>query len=289
MDALSIVEQKIETSVRGGRIVSMDAQVRYVAIVCDQPRQVADFYKDYFGMQPLGDSTRGDISVTDGWVNFSLLQREPGSKEPCGLGHIGVAINDLDEFKSRLKAVAPNTAIEEDKADLHSGEYRIHDPNGIPVSISLRNFGMKGAPAATDRRLRHVSFTVPTGQPLLEYYTRLFGFREVSASIKRRESGRDAYPFYFCGDGEMNFGLLPIQLLMDRTKRPLTETHRVQGWFDHIGFVVSDMSSYQRRIGGEKAGVDMAEFRIHDPEKNQIDLSEKKGFEVDYDKWARAA
>jgi hypothetical protein len=33
---------------------------------------------------------------------------------------------------------------------------------------------------------------------------------------------------------------------------------------------------------------DMAEFRVFDPEWNGIDVSQKKGFEVDRDVWIRA-
>lgn len=33
---------------------------------------------------------------------------------------------------------------------------------------------------------------------------------------------------------------------------------------------------------------DMAEFRVFDPDLNPIDLSQRSGFEVDYDRWKNA-
>ena len=45
-----------------------------------------------------------------------------------------------------------------------------------------------------------------------------------------------------------------------------------------------------KQVSNKRPNVrDMAEFRIFDPDLNAIDLSQTKGFEVDFDVWERAA
>ena len=65
--------------------------------------------------------------------------------------------------------------------------------------------------------------------------------------------------------------------------------HLEDGWFGHIGFVVPNMQTFMDNVPGKVAGRDMAEYRVWDPEGNAIDLSQQRGFEVDYDRWERAS
>jgi catechol 2,3-dioxygenase-like lactoylglutathione lyase family enzyme len=266
----------------------VDAQLRYVAIHCEHPDQTAAFYCKWFGMRELGRSSAGDISVTDGWVNMSLLAMQPGSTATRGLSHYGIAVSSIDELKRRLATVAPGTAFEPEPGGVHFGEYRIRDANGYPVSISERRFNVPELPLAT-ARLRHISLSVPGGPDLMKYYVDAFGFRELGTSIRRRTEGKDAYPFLFVGDGEINLALLPYQAMIKTPERELTDAHREHGWFGHIGFVVPDAAHFARELDAKAYGVDMAECRIYDPEGCHLDLSQVKGFEVDLNKWVRAA
>ena len=70
-----------------------------------------------------------------------------------------------------------------------------------------------------------------------------------------------------------------------------------KGGLAHFGFVVASVEDVLSRMPPEIAGAsnerpgarrDMAEFRVFDPEWNGIDISQRKGFEVDYDVWVRA-
>jgi hypothetical protein len=49
------------------------------------------------------------------------------------------------------------------------------------------------------------------------------------------------------------------------------------------------MQTFMDNVPGKVAGRDMAEYRVWDPEGNAIDLSQQRGFEVDYDRWERAS
>ena len=61
------------------------------------------------------------------------------------------------DVKARLEEFAPDVEILPESGDLHHGEYRVHDPNGYPVSLSTRHFGVSPRP----RRLSYVLLRHP--------------------------------------------------------------------------------------------------------------------------------
>ena len=268
----------------------MTANLRYLAIASDEPELVAEFYKRWFDMKELGRSDQGDISLTDGWINLSLLKQPSDKQEATGLSHFGIAVDDLEAFRKQVGAVAPDVELKkDDRSGLHRGEYVMFDPNGTKISVSTRKFHvpeMQRGPM----RLRHMSLCVDTGEDLRDFFTKAVGFREVKTSITRRAEGKDRLPFFFVGDGQVNLGFLPKDIMVEKPDRKSLEPqHRETGWFGHIGFVVPSMQTFMDNVPGQVAGRDMAEYRVWDPEGTAIDLSEKKGFEVDYDRWERAA
>jgi len=284
----------------------MNSHLAYMAMVSSQPRKVADFYSQYFGMWELGHSDEGDISVTDGHVNVSIFKQRPGVEGAggrTGLSHFGVAVEDIHEIEALLEEHAPNADIQQEKGDLHHGEYRVFDPNGIPVSISTRNFGVTGKPL-TVPRIRHITLSVPNGNEVLDFFTTIFGFREIRTSKIRREQ---QHPARFAGDGEINLAILaPMdgqvhgqgpQAVREVYSDPKEAAINQKRGLNHFGFVVSDMDALMASLPDELKQVtnkrpnvrDMAEFRIFDPDLNAIDLSQTKGFEVDFDVWERAA
>jgi catechol 2,3-dioxygenase-like lactoylglutathione lyase family enzyme len=279
----------------------MDAHIGYMAIVSDNPQRLADFYATYFGMHNMGSSPEGDISITDTFLNVSILKRRPGVEGASGrpgLSHFGISINDIREVEGNLEEFAPNVNIEAEPGDLHHGEYRVIGPNGLPISLSTRNFGVIGTPR-TLPRIRHMAFNRPAiSDDQLDFLTNVFGFREVSLSKKRREQGRASR---FGGDGHINIALLALDRQFHNGEeeweiRDRREEERLsKAGFNHFGFIVEDMDGLMASLPEElrdtakrsMAKVDMAEFRIHDPDFNGIDISQR-GYEVDFDHWENA-
>jgi catechol 2,3-dioxygenase-like lactoylglutathione lyase family enzyme len=279
----------------------MDAHIGYMAIVSDNPQRLADFYATYFGMHKMGSSPEGDISITDTFLNVSILKRRPGVEGASGrpgLSHFGISINDIREVEGNLEEFAPNVNIEAEPGDLHHGEYRVIGPNGLPISLSTRNFGVIGTPR-TLPRIRHMAFNRPAiSDDQLDFLTNVFGFREVSLSKKRREQGRASR---FGGDGHINIALLALDRQFHNGEeeweiRDRREEERLsKAGFNHFGFIVEDMDGLMASLPEElrdtakrsMAKVDMAEFRIHDPDFNGIDISQR-GYEVDFDHWENA-
>jgi catechol 2,3-dioxygenase-like lactoylglutathione lyase family enzyme len=276
-------------------------QLSYLAIIAERPDALADFYSEHFGLTELGRSAAGDVSMTDGFFNLTFLKRRPElgeSNDRLGLHHIGIAVEDIAEIEKRLATVAPGQRLLRECGDLHHGEYRVCDPNGIPVSISTRHFGVTPRPRGLPS-IRHIALSVVKREEAAQFYAGLFGLRETSVSQSRRQTGR---PARHMGEGNTNLAILPDPDLM----RELGEEREVADRFyaintrdgvAHFGFVVADVDAILRRMPREVSEAinerpgdrrDMAELRVFDPEWNGIDISQRKGFEVDFDVWVRA-
>ena len=109
----------------------MDSQIRYLAIVSEQPDTLAHFYLTYFSMRELGRSDAGDIALTDGFYNISILKRRDGASE-LGISHLGITIDDIGQIEDRLKDFAPKSDIRQEEGGLFHGDYRVTDPSGQP-------------------------------------------------------------------------------------------------------------------------------------------------------------
>src|SRR5262245_39534674 len=177
----------------------MQATIRYLAIVSDDPERLARFYTTSFGMQELGRSSAGDVSVTDGFYNLSFLASRPGLGAP-GPRQIGIAVDDPDELKDRLQRFAPDLELQPDEGGLHGGEYCLTDPNGYAVSVSTHAFGVPGTPQ-TLPAMRHVAMCEPRGDAVADFYVNVFGLEKAFTHMWRA-TGR------FLSDGTINLALL---------------------------------------------------------------------------------
>ncbi len=192
----------------------------------------------------------------------------------------------------------PSADIQAENGDLHHGEYRVISPNGLPVSLSTRNFGVAGT-ARRLPRIRHFATSFPHAQnDEADFLTKVFGFREVSTSYERRKANR---PSRFIGDGNICLALLAIGMPSsgDEHERYRDDEERAinsKTGLNHFGFVVESTQAVMDSMPPElarwtnqrPAQRDMAEYRVFDPDLNAIDLSQHMGFEVDYDKWENA-
>ena len=280
----------------------MDAHFGYMAIISEQPQALADFYERYFDMWELGKSDAGDISITDGFINVSILKLRPGVEGASGrpgLSHFGVAVNDVRDVEANLEDFLPSAEISSENGDLHHGECRVIGPNGLPISLSTKNFGISGTPRRLPR-IRHLATCFPAlNDDQAEFLVKVLGFREVSTSQERRKADR---PSRFIGDGNLCLALLSSEGIANsgveheayrnEEEYAINSKHGLQ----HFGFVVEDIPALLDSLPPELARWtnqrpyqrDMAEYRVFDPDLNAIDLSQHSGFEVDFDRWENA-
>jgi catechol 2,3-dioxygenase-like lactoylglutathione lyase family enzyme len=257
-----------------------------MAVLSDDPGVLADFYTRHFDLEELGRSNEGDISLTDGFYNVTFLKRRPELNElsmETGLHHVGLQVPDMQEVSARfLRAYADGVMIPE-QGGLHFGEYRLYDPECMPVSISSGTFGVGDDRERRVPRIVHISFNSLNPQQILRFYSTLFGFREISTSLEFRMRGRFNR---FAGDGVTNLAIHPFY--------NYTPGHQARYGFNHFGFLVDDMERRLDLLSGEFSVArrpevrPYAEYRVLDPEGNRIDLSQAKGWEVDPEIWDKA-
>ena len=263
------------------------ATLRYVAFIARTRKSSSISTNAFLGTEELGRSPEGDISITDGFYNLTFLKKRPALNEmkmDCGLHHIGLEVDDLEEIKGRFLALNPRGVILQEPDDVHHGEIRIHDPECLPVSLSTKGFGVPASKEKRFPRVRHIAYNALDPEMMLRFYSQVFGLREVPSSYLRRQQGRGNR---FCADGKTNLAIHPFYNRI--------EGHEARFGINHIGFLVSDMQGVMAelqsvlKIAPRPSSRPYAEVRFRDPEGNALDLSQTKGWEVDVNKWETAA
>ena len=264
------------------------ARIRYLAMLCAAPEALAGFYVRNFGMDEIGRTAAGDVTLTDGVFNLTLLRNRPELREPhsaFGLHHLGIAVERIGEVVARYRALYPRGTVIAESGDLQHGEARMYDPECNPVTLSERNFGLV-APAPRVPRIAHLALNALDTEAVLTFYRDIFGFRELFAAHAESRK-KPGYRNKHFGDGYAN---VAVQAFYNEE-----ESHEARFGIAHFGFLVADSSAMADRVKGDGATVaarpahrTQSEIRMRDPEGNGCDLSQR-GWEVDTDKWARAS
>ncbi len=273
-----------------GRLIkrgfNLSAQLRYLAIISDDPDMLGDFYSRHFGMKSLGRSAQGDVSLSDGFYNLTFLKGRADLGEPRmerGLHHLGLQVEDLDDTTAKYLNLYPGNVVVPETGSLHYGERRLYDPESNPVSISTEGFGVSDHPRQRPR-IAHIALNALVPERLLSFYSGIFGLRELTTSFRRRETGRLNR---FAGDGVTNLAIHPFY--------NQSKGHEARLGINHFGILVADMDrrleslSKEITIAKRPADRPYAEYRLRDPEGNAFDLSQTKGWEIDINVWDKAA
>lgn len=262
-------------------------QIRYLAFLSDEPGALADFYSRHFALPELGRSNEGDVSLTDGFYNITFLRRRAELLEihnETGLHHVGLQVPDIGEATREYLRVCPDGVMVDEPGGIHFGDRRFFDPECGAVSVSEGSFAAPTARELRTPHIAHVALNALVPQHLLQFYSGVFGFREVNTSLTFRANGRLNR---FAGDGVTNLAIHPFY--------NDTEGHEARFGVNHFGFLVDDIEhkletlSNEIEVAPRPASRPFAEYRLFDPEGNKFDLSQVKGWEVDVDVWDTAA
>ncbi len=265
----------------------MAPRISYIAVLSNDPTALAGFYRAQFGLDELGRSSEGDVSLTDGGFNLSLLRNRRELREPhleTGLHHLGIAVDDIDTVLARYRELYPRGTVVKENGDLQHGEMRIYDPECNPVSLSQRNFGIVPEPGSRVPRIAHMALNALDTEAIRDFYQNVFGFRELfDAHAESRK--RPGYRNKHVGDG---FSNVAIQTFYGEE-----EGHEARFGIAHFGFMVPDSKAMAEQVQRGGATVKprpairtQSEARMRDPEGNGCDLSQR-GWEVDTGKWVR--
>jgi catechol 2,3-dioxygenase-like lactoylglutathione lyase family enzyme len=231
-------------------------QLRQLVIGAEDPGRLAAFYQDVFELEKI-DEANGAIFLSDGVFNLALISEFDQQKQ--GLKQLSFETVRVESMAKKLAhAGVPESSLV--SADTVTGvEFELRDPDGNSVGICRRAFDV-----AYERHpvpIRHIALYTPNPQQLADFYCRAFDMKEVEKTDRSS---------IFVSDGYLN-----LALLYQRKEEPMG--------FNHFGFYVKSNEEMQARA--EKAGVrrgaarpdriPFAEYRVHDPEGNGIDISQK--------------
>lgn len=232
------------------------SQLRQLVIAAAEPCRLAGFYREVFELETI-DESPDVVFLSDGTFNLALIAEPDPAKR--GFRYLGFDTTRAESMAPKLATLnIPGNELREVNS-VTGIDHELHDPDGNLVGISRRAFDV-----AYEKRpvpIRHIALYTPDPARLKDFYCALFGMREVDRTDRSS---------IFVSDGYFN-----LALLAQRTEEAIG--------LNHFGFHVESNEEMQRRA--EKAGVrrgakrperiPFAEYRVHDPEGNGIDISQK--------------
>jgi catechol 2,3-dioxygenase-like lactoylglutathione lyase family enzyme len=231
-------------------------QLRQLVIAAEQPSRLSDFYRDVFDLEKI-DETKDAVFLSDGVFNLALVAEPDAQKQ--GLHHLGFETVRVETLGKKLAYIdRPESTLTE----VHSVtgvECEVRDPDGNTVGLCRRAFD-----TAFETRpvpIRHIALYTPNPQGLADFYCKVLDMKEVERTDRSS---------IFVSDGYFN-----LALLYQRKEEPTG--------LNHFGFHVSSTEEMQARAekaGGQRGAarperIPFAEYRVHDPEGNGIDISQK--------------
>ncbi len=231
-------------------------QLRQLTIAAGDPQRLAGFYREVFELEKVEESNDA-VLLSDGVFSLALM-REPAADQQ-GLRQLGFETVRVESLGKKLARVGGAEADLQPIDSPAGVEFELRDPDGNRVGICRRAFD-----AAYERcpvPIRHIALYTPQPQRLSDFYCTVLDMKEVERTDRAS---------IFVSDGYFN-----LALLYQRTEEPIG--------LNHFGFHVKSNAEMQARA--EKAGVargaprperiPFAEYRVHDPEGNGIDISQK--------------
>jgi catechol 2,3-dioxygenase-like lactoylglutathione lyase family enzyme len=231
-------------------------QLRRLAIAAEDPAKLAAFYQKVFELDQIGQA-EGAVFLSDGIFNLALLPARDGMES--GLRGLGFETARVDSIRMKLERTPDGNQNLVERDALTGIEYEMRDPDGNVIGLCKGAFDVSSRQGSVP--IRHIALYTPDPQRLADFYCQVLDMKEVERTDRSS---------IFVSDGYLN-----LALLYQRKEEPMG--------LNHFGFHVKSNEEMQTRA--EKAGVrrgaarperiPFAEYRVHDPEGNGIDISQK--------------
>ena len=112
------------------------ARIRHVAFYTKDPERTADFYCKAFDLTVVRKNERGNVWLSDGYINVALIKRSSG----IGINHLGFMVDDLEAARGRIAELDEKVEIETPHEGVSAAEYKLKDPDGNWLDISERGW-----------------------------------------------------------------------------------------------------------------------------------------------------
>jgi catechol 2,3-dioxygenase-like lactoylglutathione lyase family enzyme len=114
------------------------AKIKHIVFNTTDPERLARYYADVFDMEIIYRSSKGGISLTDGYINLSIHRNKMDGK-PSGFSHIGFEVDANEPYIERSEDM--NYPVPEKRpGDRHYTEYRCMDPDGNNIDLSTNGY-----------------------------------------------------------------------------------------------------------------------------------------------------
>jgi catechol 2,3-dioxygenase-like lactoylglutathione lyase family enzyme len=231
-------------------------ELRRLGIVAENPGRLAAFYQDVFDLEEI-DEQDGAVFLSDGTFNLALVPVREGVE--LELRYLGFEVARGEIIKEKVANTDHAKRIKSWPVEDPDIEYEIHDPDGNLIGLNKRAFDTSYSQGPAP--IRHVALFTPNPRRLRDFYCEVLGMKEVERTDRAS---------IFVSDGYIS-----LALLFQRAEQPLG--------LNHFGFHVKSSDDMRQRA--ENAGVregakrpdrsPFAGYRVHDPEGNGFDISEK--------------
>jgi len=231
-------------------------QLRQLVIAAEEPARLANFYQEVFDLERI-EENHGWLFLSDGTFNLALIPEPDPAKR--GFRHLGFDTARIESIRKKLSHIGMADSDVCEVNSLASIDHEFKDPDGNTIGVTRRAFDV--AYAARPVPIRHIALYTPNPQKMAEFYCKVLDMKEVERTDRSS---------IFVSDGYFN-----LALLYQRKEEPMG--------LNHFGFHVQSNEEMQSRA--ERAGVrrgakrperiPFAEYRVHDPEGNGIDISQK--------------
>jgi catechol 2,3-dioxygenase-like lactoylglutathione lyase family enzyme len=114
------------------------AKIRHIVFHTTDVERLAKFYVDVMGLKIVHRAKNGGISLTDGYLNFSIHTNKIDGK-PSGFNHFGFLVEDNEAFVKRFEKHGYRVPLKR-PGDRHFAEFRAIDPDGNNFDLTTNGF-----------------------------------------------------------------------------------------------------------------------------------------------------
>jgi catechol 2,3-dioxygenase-like lactoylglutathione lyase family enzyme len=113
------------------------AKIRHISLNAEDPRALAEFYKQTFGMQelPLAPDGVPVIYLSDGYIQFVIL---PARGRHEGIDHFGFEVESVEATSEAAQAAVGAGWKPTERPAGQYAQLRIYDPVGTGIDLGTR-------------------------------------------------------------------------------------------------------------------------------------------------------
>ena len=114
------------------------AKIRHIVFHTTDVERMARFYVDVMGLTIVHRAKNGGVSLTDGYINFSIHTNKIDGK-PSGFNHFGFLVEDNEKAAAEFEKHGYRVPLKR-PGNRHYAEFRAIDPDGNNFDISQNGY-----------------------------------------------------------------------------------------------------------------------------------------------------